>query len=661
MRLIDLYYEAFKAFRKYTQDDLTSQKLRHIIAQTNPQKDNLNAIKYSVDIELDWIENIEEGLIYVEKAIREDRQFIRTEGEVVQIEKVKRVSKASVEHLSRHSDLITRAPADGNPENIIPDKLYIVEKLSDYLVYENRFLYMLLCYLKDFIQLRLDKIRDKTTTYESDMTIDKDIKANQRRVMYQLNYQEVSKNDPFLIDAYKEMPMVNRLETIYAMVVSFLSTPLMKEVSKAPMIKPPVVKTNVLRMNPNFRAALKLYDYITSYNKDGYSFNEIRKTFNPFPQMMADQVADLIEIKSVIAYITGNELEESLQLKLEEKIEAQREIDNQKIIDEIKRLKKRIVEMNEDPAEYILKLEKRNISLEKDHVNLSIEKDKYQTLLSLNESLEKEKITWIQALDDLKKTLEEKNIEIDELNQKYYDDMTLAEEIHTSEMVELKTQHQSQINTLQTQHQAEIQSIHEAHLNLVESLKKTHEEIQQQQILNHEKQIELIRSQFNDERMKLIEEHDNVVLKLNEKHTQEIQHHEHIQTTLREEIQSLKSTIQSMNKDFLETANTYELNIDELERKLKRMEDEKHYVSAQFLAFKAKEGLLSDSDDYTSKERFKQLELEMVAYKKLFKEQWKQTKQKIRDTVKKENPVIPDKSIKQEDSNKEENSNNEAE
>ncbi|MDG0889351.1 hypothetical protein [Paracholeplasma manati] len=661
MRLIDLYYEAFKAFRKYTQDDLTSQKLRHIIAQTNPQKDNLNAIKYSVAIELDWIENIEEGLIYVEKAIREDRQFIRTEGEVVQIEKVKRVSKASVEHLSRHSDLITRAPADGNPENIIPDKLYIVEKLSDYLVYENRFLYMLLCYLKDFIQMRLDKIRDKTTTYESDMTIDKDIKANQRRVKYQLNYQEVSKNDPFLIDAYKDMPMVNRLETIYAMVVSFLATPLMKEVSKAPMIKPPVVKTNVLRMNPNFRAALKLYDYITSYNKDGYSFNEIRKTFNPFPQMMADQIADLIEIKSVIAYISGNDLEESLLQRLEDKIEAQKEIDNQKAIDEIKRLKKRIIEMNEDPAEYILKLEKRNISLEKDHVNLGIEKEKNQTLQSLNEALEKEKVTWIQALDDLKKTLEEKNIEIDELNQKYYDDMTLAEEIHTAEMVELKTQHQSQINTLQTQHQAEIQSINDAHLNLIESLKKTHEEIQQQQILNHEKQIELIRSQFNDERAKLTEEHDNVVLKLNEKHTQENQHHEHIQTTLNAEIQSLKSTIQSMNKDFLETANTYELNIDELERKLKRMEDEKHYVSAQFLAFKAKEGLLSDSDDYTSKERFKQLELEMAAYKKLFKEQWKQTKQKIRDTVKKENPVIPDKLNKPEDSNQEENSNNEAE
>ena len=181
----------------------------------------LTAIKYTCDIDIEWIENIEEGLIYVEKAIREDRQFIRTEGEVVPIEKVKRVSKASVEHLSRHSDLITRAPKDMN--HIIPDKLYVVEKLSDYLVYENRFLYMLLCYLKDFIQMRLDKIRDKTTTYQSEMFMDKSVEANQRQLKYALNYSDVYKNDPFLVDEYKKIKYVDRLETIYAMVVSFFS------------------------------------------------------------------------------------------------------------------------------------------------------------------------------------------------------------------------------------------------------------------------------------------------------------------------------------------------------------------------------------------------------------------------------------------------------
>ena len=55
-------------------------------------------------------------------------------------EKVKNVSKDSVAHLARHSNLITRYEEG---EDIIPDRLYTVERLSDYAVYENRFLYML--------------------------------------------------------------------------------------------------------------------------------------------------------------------------------------------------------------------------------------------------------------------------------------------------------------------------------------------------------------------------------------------------------------------------------------------------------------------------------------------------------------------------------------
>ena len=53
--------------------------------------------------------------------------------------------------------MITHVPEEEG-DNIVPDKLYMVEKLSDYAVYENRFLFMLLSYLRDFIQYRLEKI-----------------------------------------------------------------------------------------------------------------------------------------------------------------------------------------------------------------------------------------------------------------------------------------------------------------------------------------------------------------------------------------------------------------------------------------------------------------------------------------------------------------------
>ena len=60
------------------------------------------------DILLDVIEESGHTINEVCKAIKMERQFIRSQGEVVDIEKVKIVSRDSVEHLARHSNMITR-------------------------------------------------------------------------------------------------------------------------------------------------------------------------------------------------------------------------------------------------------------------------------------------------------------------------------------------------------------------------------------------------------------------------------------------------------------------------------------------------------------------------------------------------------------------------
>ena len=105
MSLLDIYYRAFKGYRKQTADNTGCEKDRRVLAESNPDGDRLQSTKYLCKIEEDWIKAIEEGLVFVEKAVAEERQFIRTNGEVVPIEKVKKISKDSVEHLAKHSDL----------------------------------------------------------------------------------------------------------------------------------------------------------------------------------------------------------------------------------------------------------------------------------------------------------------------------------------------------------------------------------------------------------------------------------------------------------------------------------------------------------------------------------------------------------------------------
>ena len=58
-----------------------------------------------------------------------------------------------------------------------------------------------------------------------------------------------------------------------------LETPLMQEVSKVDMVRRPIVKTNVLKMNKNFKEALALFDFIVAYEEPGYLIKTIEKSF----------------------------------------------------------------------------------------------------------------------------------------------------------------------------------------------------------------------------------------------------------------------------------------------------------------------------------------------------------------------------------------------
>lgn len=743
MNLIDRYYRAFKALRKNTEKEKASKKNRDLIAHATQESEFFSLTKVDCKIEEDWIKNIEEGLEFVEKAIREERQFIRTHGEVVPIEKVKKVSKTSIEHLSRHSDFITRLPKSKH-ENLIPDKLYIVEKLTDYLVYENRFIYMLLSYLKDFIQIRLDKIKDKTTTYQSEMLLDKHIDLNQRHVKYNLKFNERRENDPFLVEKYKQIPLVDRVENIYAIAVALLATPLMVEVAKAPMIQPPVVKTNVLRMNPNFRLALNLYDYIMSYNKDGYEIFEVKDSFQPLPRTMADHIAETIQLSSTLTYIETENRKEFFENNYQRELTKEKETEDKAFKEELRILRKRIQEMNEDPSEYILKLEKRNHHLEQESLELKLEKQKNIDLMIELENLQILNNELKNDIDTLNLELSNKVEEIQKLNQKYYDDMTLAEKIHQEEMIVLKQYYEEKIDKLITEYEAKITELiesyeakiteliesYEAKINdLVESYEakiadliesyesKINELIEsyetklqetidmyetklEETMQTYEAEISYLKESHQTEITEMKQEHESIVNDLEESHQLELEHqkdtykarineineqykqekqqiilahdekleetiqhfeleitqiqesnanemHEIVEknaslvSSFESNIESLKdinttlnTKIDDLSKEYFDQVDTSTTLNRTLELKIEQLEEEKKFANANYLAIKAQQGLTSIEDESFTREKFKQLEEEMIAYKKHFKLQWKKAKLKIRENAK---------------------------
>ncbi len=592
MEINDIYYRAFKAYRKQTKENTACEKERRAVAEAGKESDKLLATKYLCRIDEDWIKAIEEGLEFVEKAVAEERQFIRTNGEVVPIEKVKKISKDSVEHLAKHSDMITHVPEEEDAL-LVPDKLYMVEKLSDYAVYENRFLYMMLTYIKSFIEFRIEKIEKLRRTYVGDMAVNKEIKTKKRTLKIKTEIYEERTDNPYPVPDEKSANLVKRIHDCRSIIDALLDTDLMTQVAKTPMIKPPIVKTNVLKMNNNFKNALALYDYIASYKGEGFTYEEVKFDFAPFSEKVADEFAEAANLTSFLAYKTGNDIESLLQAEYEEEERRLKEEEAQNLLKRLQRLKKRALESNKTMEEYMLLLEERNRRLEKDNEELSALRREVENLKKDIETLAREKNELNRQIGELTSALEEKEQEIIRLNQKYIEDMSAAKAEHEAEIAKISAEHEEAVTAL--------------------------------------------KAEFADELSKTIEEHESRAAELKAET-------ETLNSRLAETVRDCDNKIAEINAKLLglqdiegKVAGEYEVKYAALEKEYKRnikeLKEETALIRGELDGIRAEQGKLIPSADYSSRERFIELETEYLAFHKFFKSQWEYTKKEIRKTI----------------------------
>lgn len=353
MNQSDAYYRALLAYRK----QLAGRRdcVRDIRAFADAEgSGSITVTRMVCTVDEEWIREIETGLTHIEKAIREERQFIYSNGEVIPIERVKTVSRDSVEHLARHAELITRVDKGGD---LIPDQLYTVERLSDYAVYENRFLYMLLCYLRDFVTLRYRKILELTNRYNGSLAIERAVRISGRSVTCKIDLQETRQDDPYLREHNTARQLIDRMDLILKTIVAFLGTPLMESAGKAALLKPPITKTNVLKMDNNFKGAVALYDYIIAYDGDGYTVSEETREIQPFGIELAEDMAEAELLLSHLVYQYGLDLTPALKADMEKDENEHRLAELRRQTAQLEAMERRLEREGESAADYVIRLE----------------------------------------------------------------------------------------------------------------------------------------------------------------------------------------------------------------------------------------------------------------------------------------------------------------
>ncbi len=607
MNQLDVYYRALLDYRQQTTEDRNCTALRTAIATSDTERDKIVITRYNCTIERDWVDAIEAGLIHVEKALKEERQFIRSNGEVVPIEKVKHVSRESVEHLAKHSDLITKCE---NIENIIPEKLYTVERLNDYAVYENRFLYMLLCFLRDFITIRYNDILDLSNKYEADLNLNKTVISGKQKMNYSVSLHDVKRDDQYLKETNPAKDLIDKIHLLLKTVIAFLNTPLMQEVSKVAMLKPPITKTNVLKMNNNFKGAVALYEFIMAYDKKGYTIEEQVITLSPFEDMLADELAEAGGLLSFLVYEYGLALNQQLKKNYLREEELRK-------VEKIRARAERIEALKRKLKNSEISIEEYTVTLEDQLRDLAGEADRAEALLEeLNTEREKNK-NLERLVKEQSETIAQLHSYIEELKHKHFE-----------EIRRLKKEHEDEMHALILKHEAEMQACIEKYENEIRELNERHaEELQREReaaaeaARRHAEELEETRRLARERIEQIQSEHAAAIAEITSKHSAEIQEMESRHAAAVQEAENRHNAIITETEGMLSSCKT------ELQHSKKLYSALLEQSRLDKARIKALGGI---TENYTDRENFNELEREYNAFTRIYKQQWELTKKEIK-------------------------------
>jgi hypothetical protein len=560
MSSADLFYRAFIEYKKLLGQDKDNVAMQRFALSLNKaQHEDLQIIYYECTIKEDWIMTIEKALPFLEKAIKEDRQFIRNDQDILPIEKVRKTSRQSIQDLSKRSDYITRKPDPKNPADITPDKLMIIRKENDYAVYENRVLFTTVMYAKEFVESRLQVIKDAITKYEGKSMLHKKLDTGDRTLDVEVQFHETRKNDPYALEKSKAGALLTRIEAIFTILLSFLKMPLLAKFTKVELVKRPITKNNVLKVNLNFKNTLALYDYLVDYSELGYTLNRIEESLLPLSNQAVDDYTHATLLWSFLTYQYGNRISDRLSKTFfEEEARRQKEKED-RLLEQLKSIHLSIKDSGKTLDQYLIMFEEGYRVIEK-------------------------------RVDILKREIK---------------DLMIAQQ---KEILNLNHQHETAVKHLKEQHAEDLLNQDALHQTEIKELETAQQEAIAQLQVDHEKAI------------------DKLILSNQQNLT-------NLQTKMDAELQLVKDTYLAKETDMKTKLEENRKLIHEQQEQQDMLQVEHDVIKGELIVYKTKSGSSVNVDDFTSKERFLELERIRDAYSRIFSKSWQATKKAIRKEI----------------------------
>ena len=241
-----------------------------------------NYVKYSYvhlikEVDESWVDAIEEALPHIQRVVLNPRKFIEEEREVVNIAMARNITAESVRHLLAHSNYIDEYKEDGT---VIPNKVLNIYKEESLNTYENRFICTLIAELQFFINKRFDAIfsasKDELgVNFEVGSSIDNYTETIDYRLQIKIRDKQTDvENEDESEDVFA------RIIKIHRHINMLVGTEFIATMRRFPAVKHPIVKTNAIAKNRDYKACHKLWNFIQAYNQVGYKVDLVKQDPN---------------------------------------------------------------------------------------------------------------------------------------------------------------------------------------------------------------------------------------------------------------------------------------------------------------------------------------------------------------------------------------------
>ena len=259
------YQDVYSAIEEKTLADDFGKYVLHRVK--GGQKTVFNKTQTEIrNFDMSFLDTIESVYPAILKIMRDPKKSLRYEEEVVSVEKARKVNSQTVRHLTSHTQLIKEITKEGD---VIPSKVLTTYAEEELATYENRFIKSLVKRIEMFIERRYEVMKVSLESFETErLNVKNEFLMSGQKVTFDLDIQ--IKNDLTTnVETTKEQ--YNRLLYVREMIQGLKGTDFMRALAKAKEVLPPIMKTNIILHNPDFKLCYGLWLYLDRV--DGISTN----------------------------------------------------------------------------------------------------------------------------------------------------------------------------------------------------------------------------------------------------------------------------------------------------------------------------------------------------------------------------------------------------